>query len=1112
MAVINTNVKSLMAQDALQINNRKLSTTMQRLSTGSRINSASDDAAGLSISTRMDSQIKGLNMAIKNANDAISVTQTAEGAMDEVTNILQRMRELAVQSANDTNSAEDRKFLNQEVEQLSSEIDRIASTTQFNGINVLDGTFAKKVFQIGANQGQTMNLSIGSMSSKVLGVAAPMMSQAPDGTQAANPIGGAKVTGVASTPTVVSLEFDPASSSDATYAFHLQDSVSGISAEITTSTVDMTNQLSKDAFVDKINLALAEAQANTSITSSAAGSAVIDLTSPDNFAKVKFSVSVDNGEAVNIDLTQRLLSAHGGSASVVTLADVTAELNSELQLAFDSSISATASGAGGLKLEDKQGRRIEISQGAGNGYLFGTDVANGGSLLARETTRNPMSVAWSGNNLMVTNSSGGKISLDTFVASVGNKVVFNVVDDAQVDGLNEPVLLGSSTVTASTMDAVTFKGKTESSSMSIRFSDLIGTDGSSSAGSKYSFKLTNGAGDVYADFTASAGSALNVSESRTDREANIVKDIKAALASGISGLKSSDSTMNASEFEVVANGDTITITNKEGRALAIENFSSNSGYMIATPGNEPQTSTVVADRNAYYSETRVRLNTGIFGSDYATASASGEFKLTIDGIAASSTSMFMNGSAGLSSTQLASGGAFAAAVEDAISAAVVALGTTGVNQTTSNIKVSYDATSGDLVIRDAGGRSVGFGFGANNPLAATGNLMTQDFVVGNANKGFGVNVTSGTAQGDVVESTKVTMSLSADDAKFNFKLNGVALDTSEVQWHANEDFATSTLKTKLDAMVNTINSVHPNDVVQYTVSGRDITFYQRDGGALAISDFKTAATHPDLTATLKPAEGQGTGKTLSYGIHTTAQAATAAGTLAVATTATLNLQADDVYSMTLSDGAKSYKMTNTTLDVNDSDSVNNFVKKLENSLSGSSISVSMDTNGNVAFKRADGGDLILTEFTSATGKSATWIPGAGLGDSVSLAGNGAINPADGTVSGGSTTAATGGSSVAQISIATQDGASKALSVIDKAISYVNTERSKLGAVENRLTHTIDNLANVVTNTSASKSRIKDTDYASETAELARTQIIQQAATAMLAQANQQPQSVLSLLK
>ena len=130
MAVINTNIKSLVAQDALSINNRNLSTAMQRLSTGSRINSAADDAAGLAISTRMDSQVRGLNMAVKNANDAISVTQTAQGAMDEVTNILQRMRELSVQAANDTNGAEDRKFLNLEIQQLSQEIDRIANTTQ----------------------------------------------------------------------------------------------------------------------------------------------------------------------------------------------------------------------------------------------------------------------------------------------------------------------------------------------------------------------------------------------------------------------------------------------------------------------------------------------------------------------------------------------------------------------------------------------------------------------------------------------------------------------------------------------------------------------------------------------------------------------------------------------------------------------------------------------------------------------------------------------------------------------------------------------------------------------------------------------------------------------
>ena len=167
MSVINTNLKATITQDALNINNRHLSTAMERLSTGFRINSAKDDAAGLAISTRMDTQVRGLSMAIKNAHDGISVIGTAEGAMEEVTNMLQRIRELSIQSANDTNSDKDREYLQDEVNQLIREIDRISETTQFNSMNVLDGTYECKIFQIGANQGQTMNISIGSMSSKV---------------------------------------------------------------------------------------------------------------------------------------------------------------------------------------------------------------------------------------------------------------------------------------------------------------------------------------------------------------------------------------------------------------------------------------------------------------------------------------------------------------------------------------------------------------------------------------------------------------------------------------------------------------------------------------------------------------------------------------------------------------------------------------------------------------------------------------------------------------------------------------------------------------------------------------------------------------------------------
>ena len=169
MTVINTNVKSLVAQDSLSKTNRTLSTAMERLSTGKRINRAADDAAGLAIATRMDSQVRGLTQAIRNANDGISIVQTTEGAMEEVTSMLQRMRELAVQSVNDSNNANDRTAMNAEVEQLKKEIDRIASTTQFNNMNLLDGTFKGKVLQIGDKANQTMKLDVDSVKTIDLG-------------------------------------------------------------------------------------------------------------------------------------------------------------------------------------------------------------------------------------------------------------------------------------------------------------------------------------------------------------------------------------------------------------------------------------------------------------------------------------------------------------------------------------------------------------------------------------------------------------------------------------------------------------------------------------------------------------------------------------------------------------------------------------------------------------------------------------------------------------------------------------------------------------------------------------------------------------------------------
>ena len=169
--VVNSNIPSIASQRHLMESRKEMETAMERLSSGKRINSAADDAAGLAISTRMDSQVRGINAAIKNANDGISLVQTAEGALQEVTDMLQRMRELALQAVQGSNNAEDREALDAEVQQLKAEIDRVSASTTFNAQNILDGTF-NRLFQIGDQAGDTIRIGLGSIDTASLGLAA----------------------------------------------------------------------------------------------------------------------------------------------------------------------------------------------------------------------------------------------------------------------------------------------------------------------------------------------------------------------------------------------------------------------------------------------------------------------------------------------------------------------------------------------------------------------------------------------------------------------------------------------------------------------------------------------------------------------------------------------------------------------------------------------------------------------------------------------------------------------------------------------------------------------------------------------------------------------------
>jgi flagellin len=202
MSVINTTTKSTIAQNALTINNRSLSKAMEQLSTGSRINSSADDAAGLAISNKMTAQVRGLNQAVRNANDGISLIQTADGATKEITNMMQRMRELSVQAATDTNTTDDRTALQSEVTALSEEITRIADNTQWNGMQIFKSTADSEVgtkgvaqLQVSANTGASalieIDFSAQGMDAKSLSVDALKVDTQADATKAIDSIDAA---------------------------------------------------------------------------------------------------------------------------------------------------------------------------------------------------------------------------------------------------------------------------------------------------------------------------------------------------------------------------------------------------------------------------------------------------------------------------------------------------------------------------------------------------------------------------------------------------------------------------------------------------------------------------------------------------------------------------------------------------------------------------------------------------------------------------------------------------------------------------------------------------------------------------------------------------------
>ncbi|ANQ85867.1 flagellin [Azoarcus olearius] len=333
--VINTNVQSLTAQRNLNTSAGSLATSLQRLSSGLRINSAKDDAAGLAISERFTAQIRGLDQARRNANDGISLAQTAEGALQSSGDILQRIRELAVQSSNATNSASDRQALNDEVNALTSELNRIASTTEFNGKKLLDGSFTTATFQVGANAGQTISATTANFSTTQYG-------NYRIGSAAATTTGGKGDLTMGSTANALG-------STAALTTSRVAGGAITINGSAGSSTVTIAAGASAKKAAEQINAETGK----TGVTASA--KTEIDVTFSAANTSYKFDIASDNSTAVTISFTTGANDKDGLASAVNAFNDVSAKTG----------VTARVNDAGtGITLLNANGENISLANAA----------------------------------------------------------------------------------------------------------------------------------------------------------------------------------------------------------------------------------------------------------------------------------------------------------------------------------------------------------------------------------------------------------------------------------------------------------------------------------------------------------------------------------------------------------------------------------------------------------------------------------------------------------------------------------------------------------------------------------------------------------------------------
>lgn len=601
--IINTNIASLNAQRNLNASQREQDSALQRLSSGLRINSARDDAAGLAISTRFDAQIRGTSVAVRNAGDAISLAQTAEGALGSINTSLQRIRELALQSANDTNTTLDRAALQEEVDQLLSEIEFVASSANFNGKNLLDGSFTGATFQTGANVGETISVSVAKVDTDALGVAS--------------------AAGISSQNDIT----DPSISGTTSNALVAGDIV--INGVAVSGSVGSADTLSQDQ------------KASSSIAKAAAINAVSDQTGVS--AVVNANVVEGSGTASNAAATANI-SINGVSISLSKATGLTAEANIEAAVATINSESgrtgvvASFSGtlSDGITLTAQDGRNISLGgSGAGTNAAAATFglAAVGSGLTASSLTETYAGtytlVSETGSDINVTTDTGNidnaGFEVGTFSGTQAGTVGDNV---AAASNLATGDLVINGVAVGATSDLLDTSSNTNKSESAIAKAAAINavSDQTNVTATVNENRVNGGNFTVTSSFSVGInGVTINVSlSSSADTVADQLNTIQAAINSNVGQTGVTAELLDA---------DTITLVAADGRNIEITSNSSALGIattVFASSITLESGGDIAISSNTGNSE-RAGFRVGNFGNGESGSSLSNIDITTVDG-------------------------------------------------------------------------------------------------------------------------------------------------------------------------------------------------------------------------------------------------------------------------------------------------------------------------------------------------------------------------------------------------------------------------------------------------------------------------------------------------